>query len=247
MPIDMKKAIAYNKKQIDSGNFTPEMIATLVAAWQGAHELVADGMCGPATQASIATLMDDRTEKPPAKWDPFDGPLAKVPANRKEVYAMFGDPGVGAVNGAWEKANILETRNMPGIPSKFYFQCHKLVEPYMREGLRRARLAAPEYVIARAASFVFRHQRHDPSRPLSYHSWGIAGDIDPDINFAKTFASAAKTPKPWSPEWYAVWGKNCLPEPFVRAMESVGFEWGGWWKPYCDPMHFEWVGSTVPV
>lgn len=249
MPIDYKKAVAYNAKQIAAGDFTPEMIATLVAAWQGGHELVADGMCGKATQASINTLMADRGAAPPAKWPAFDGPLERVPQNRTEVYKIFGNPGTGAVDGAWEKTNILTTRDMPGIPSKWYFQCHRLVEPYMREGLRRARLAAPDYTIARAASFVFRHQRHDPSRPLSYHSWGIAIDIDADINFAKQFASAAAVPKPWSPEWLQIWPGG-VTQPFVEAMESVGFFWGGHWGKgggFCDPQHWEFVGSSIPV
>lgn len=244
--INFDKAVAYNDKQMASGAFTDEMIAVLVAAWQSTHGLLADGMCGPSTQASLSTLIDDRDDPPPAKWPAFDGPLVYSPKSRTEVYDLFGNPGVGAVDGAWEKANIVTTRDMPGIPSKWYFQCHKLVEPYMREGLRRAKLAAPSYVIERAASFVFRHMRYDPSMPLSYHSWGIAIDIDPDRNFAKTFKPATATPAPWSPAWNAIWPKG-LPQAFVEAMESVGFRWGGRWKGFCDPMHFEWLKSDVPV
>jgi len=245
MPIDFKKANAYNAKQIESGDFTPDMITTLVAAWQSSHGLAADGMCGKATQASITTLIDDRTEAPPPKWPPFDGPLDKQPQNRTEVYRIFGDPGTGAVDGAWEKSNIITVRDLPGVPSKWYYQCHKLVEPYLREGLRRAKLASPEYAIERAAGFVFRHQRHDPSRPLSYHSWGIAIDIDADRNFSKTF-NAGTEPKPWSPEWMKIWPRG-LPQAFVEAMESVGFKWGGRWKQFVDPMHLEWLGTSVPV
>lgn len=245
MTIDFKKAIAFNKAEQAAGRFTDEMIATLVAAWQGNHELVPDGCCGKATQASISTLIDNRTEAAPAKWPAFDGPLYKQPQNRSEVYRIFGNPGTGAVDGDWYKANIVTTRNLPGVPSKWYFEVNKFVEPYLREGLRRAKLACPNYQIDRAASFVFRHMRHDPSMPLSYHSWGIAADIDPDLNFSKTFATG-KTPKPWSAEWKKIW-PNGLPQAFVEAMESVGFQWGGRWVGYCDPMHYQFVGGADEV
>ena len=245
MTIDITKAIAFNKLEMAAGRFTDEMIAVLVSAWQGTHSLVADGCCGKATQASISTLIDNRTEAPPAVWPKFDGPLTVNPQNRSEVYKVFGDPGSSSVDGAWYKANIVTVRDLPGVPSKWYFEVNKQVEPYMREGLRRAKLAVPSYQIDRAASFVFRHERHDPSMPLSYHSWGIAADIDPDLNFSKTFASG-KTPAPWSPEWKAIWPKG-LAQPFVEAMESVGFQWGGRWRGFVDPMHFQMVGGADEV
>ena len=245
MTIDFTKANKFNAEQIAAGKFTPDMITTLVAAWQSGHGLGADGMCGKATQASISTLIIDRTEPPPAKWPKFDGPLTAQPKNRSEVYKIFGDPGSSAVDGAWQKANIVTVRDLPGVPSKWYFETHRLTEPYAREGLRRAKLACPDYQIARAASFVFRHMRHDPSMPLSYHSWGIAIDIDSDLNFSKTFA-AGKTPAPWSPEWKAIWPKG-LPQPFVEAMKSVGWQWGGDWSGFCDPMHFQFVGGADEV
>jgi hypothetical protein len=243
--VDYPKAVAYNAKQMASGAFTPDMIVALVAAWQNGHDMAADGCCGPATQAAIETLMIDNSQPPPPKWPPFDGPLARFPKTRREVYDMFGDPGSSAVDGVWEKASIVTVRNMPGVPAKWYFEIHKLAEPYAREGLRRAQLAAALYKIARAASFVFRHQRHDPKMPLSYHSWGIAIDIDSDLNYSKTFG-AGKTPEPWGPEWMKLWPKG-LPKAFVEAMESVGWKWGGRWKGYVDPMHFELVGSDLPA
>lgn len=244
-PDDLRKAIAYNAAQMAKGNITAEMAAVLVAGWQASHGLAADGACGPATQASLSTAMIDATASPPAEWPPFDGPLERVPQTRREVYEVFGNPGVGSVDGAWQKANIVTIRDLPGVPGKWYFETHRLIEPYLREGLRRARLACPDYQIVRAASFVFRHQRHDPKRPLSYHSWGIAADIDADLNFAKTY-EVGSTPVPWGEEWKATWPKG-LPKKFVEAMESVGFTWGGRWKGFVDAMHFEFVGSSVPV
>ena len=176
----------------------------------------------------------------------FDGPLDRIPRNRAEVMQMFGNPGKGSPDPAWVKANIITVRDLPGVPHKWYFQTHRLVEPYIREAFRRALLADPDYEIERAASFVFRHMRHDPKLPLSMHSWGIAFDVDPGLNPAVTFP-AGKTPAPWSKAWNKQWPRG-LSQPFVEAIESVGFAWGGRWRGYCDPMHFEFVGkSTVQV
>lgn len=170
----------------------------------------------------------------------FDGPLDRIPRNRAEVIEMFGVPGRGKADPAWERANIITVRDLPGVPPRWHFQTHRLVEPYIREGLRRAAIAAPEYRIERAASRVFRHIRHDKDAPLSMHSWGIAFDVDPSLNGGKTLSKRAE---PWGPEWMTLWPKG-LPRAFVEAIESVGFQWGGRWFPYCDPMHMEFTGKS---
>lgn len=239
-PRQVDEAVAYNRNRLPA----LEEMVELVRHWQETHGLDADGKYGPATQESVwAALEVEPTFGAP--FDPFDGPLHASPQNRKDVYAIFGNPGAGQVDEAWKKASIVTVRDLPGVPPKWYFECHRLIEPYLREGLRRAKLACPDYQIERAASFVFRHQRHDPKRPLSYHSWGIAVDFDASLNFAKTFAAGTE-PDPWSPAWMAIWPKG-LPEGFVLAFESVGFVWGGRWKQFKDPMHFEFVGSDVQV
>lgn len=170
----------------------------------------------------------------------FAGPLAALPRNRTEAIAIFGDPGHGAdVDATWKHANIVTVRDLPGVPHRWYFETHQRAEPYMREAFTRARAAAPTYTIERAASFVFRHQRHDVTRPLSFHSWGIAVDVDAPENAARTFADG-HYPAPWGEGWTRCW-PNGLPRAFVEAFESVGFAWGGRWHEYCDPMHFELV------
>jgi len=185
------------------------------------------------------------------EWKPFDGPLDAMPTNRREVYEMFGNPGSGSVNPKWRKENIETYRDLPGIPRKWYFQFHRLCEPYLREGLRRAQIASPEHVITRAAGFVFRHMRHDSSQPLSMHSFGIAADFNPKENSAKWFRPRGTAPEAWSDQYWDIWPKG-LPRPWTEAMQSVGFAWGGDWDEdgssvdhtFFDGMHFEWIDRS---
>jgi hypothetical protein len=240
--IDYAEAVAYNGREIDQGDFTPRMIARLVEEWQKDRPpLKIDGKCGEKTQESI--LLD--MPSPEAKghdWKPWDGPLERQPRNRTEVYELFGTP--GPEGSSWYKQNVIEVQGrnaLPGVPPKWYVKLHEDVEPYAREGLRRAQISS-SYEIERCGGFNYRHAQYDETKPLSYHSWGIAIDIDPGRNYAKRFKKPDCAPVPWSPEWTDIWPHG-LDEPFVRAMESCGWSWGGWWKNFCDPMHLEFVGK----
>ena len=97
---------------------------------------------------------------------------------------------------------------------------------------------------------MLRHIRHDSANPLSLHSWGVAIDIDPARNKARTVLRG-RAPVPWSDEWMDAWPSG-VDKDFVTAMESVGFTWGGVWgklggdfaeraarASFLDPMHFE--------
>lgn len=181
-------------------------------------------------------------------FEPYDGPLTSRPRTRAEVVEMFGDPTRGGLylkvaDPKWVARNIVELHGedalLPSL-SRFYVPGHRLLLPYRREAYRRAELAAPGY-IQRAGCFVFRHIRHDPDMDLSYHSYGIADDLNSDDNQAVTF-KPGKTPVPWSAEWMRIWPRG-VPRGVVAAFESCGFSWGGWWRGFCDPMHFEWVGK----
>ena len=251
--MNLDNAAAYIKHQVENGTLDFHDIARLVERAQLAMGLQADGMPGPITIARLdGFFIESDLTPPPLDVLPeiaapdarpgFDGPLDRVPRNRADVIALLGNPGTGAVDTAWKKANIITVRDLPGVPAKWYFETHRLIEPYIREALRRAHVAAPEYTIERAASFVFRHQRHDPKRPLSYHSWGVAFDVDPGHNESASFAPG-QAPAPFSAAWHIRW-PNGLPQAFVEAIESVGFTWGGRWKGFVDPMHFEFVGRT---
>jgi hypothetical protein len=171
------------------------------------------------------------------QWSP---PLEQLPRNRAEVYKVFGDPGVGKVDKTWERASMVLARDLPGSwnknSKKLYV--HRLAEPYLRESLRLCEQMGTSVLhsIDQIGCFNFRHQRHDPRRPLSYHAWGIAIDIDPADNAAQTWSTVP--PEPWSPGWKKLWPGG-ISRDVVVAFESVGWKWGGRWRGFVDPMHFE--------
>ena len=262
----MSAASDFNDKEVAAGRLTPVHLNTLalfsptgdreakVAVWQKAHRLSpVDSMAGSATQASLtASLLAPVAA---TQWPIFDGPCSVQPRNQKEVVAMMGDPTRGGAymkpdhpDPVWEHANIIECHGDNAIPGleRFYFKCHRMVEPYMREAFRRAFTVAPTYIKS-AGGFVFRHMRHDDSMPLSNHSWGVAVDIESGKNKGVTFKRGT-APKAWTPEWYKVWPQS-IPKVIVDAFASCGFAWGADWdedgdtsdETYLDPMHFEWV------
>jgi hypothetical protein len=144
---------------------------------------------------------------------------------------------------------MVVARDLPMIPRGRIY-CHRLVEPYIREALRRCQISCPDYKITRFGCFNFRHQRHDPDRPLSRHSWGIAVDVNPSENRGIYFKKGEQ-PEAFSDLWFDHWPKG-MPREFVEAWQSVGWAWGADWDEdgkstdhtYLDPMHFELVDRS---
>lgn len=262
-PEQFQKAVEYNQKRWAAGDISMEQYTMLVYAYQlGREDLEDDAKGGPLTVNTLDVLYTELFgETAPDEWAPFDGPEESQPTNRKTVYEMFGDPGRRAADKAWKRANIISChqRNgnrLPGVPTKWWVSIHKIVEPYLREALRRAQIAAPDYQIERIGGYVWRPIRHKVGNPLSMHSWGIAVDVNPHTNFSRTF-KRGEGPKAWSPEYMAIW-PNGVPQAFVEAFTSCGFAWGSDWDEdglvhdhtYYDPMHFEWVardGNSIEV
>lgn len=188
-------------------------------------------------------------------FPPFDNPLLTFrPHGTAEINHVFGDPTRDGLylkvpDPDWVKRCIVELHGdeafLP-VLAKTYYPVHRLAEPSTRAAFQRAEQACPGYIHREGTyGWVFRHQRHDPARPLSRHAWGIANDVNPDDNQAHEFAPG-KTPIPWSPEWVSIWPRG-VPRGVVDAFKSCGFAWGGDWKGFVDPMHFELCGSAVQI
>lgn len=254
----LDEAIAYNRDRVDRRKEIERHrdFTMLVALFQQERGLVVDGKFGPKTKAALEAALApapevDRTNGValPIPWPPFDGPLEKRPATLAEVIEAFGDPigEDGHADPTWKRVMLMDRGPddpLPGCPTEGpgrYVTINRIAEPYADEGLRRAQLAAPSFRIKRIGCYNHRRRRHDPYADWSWHAWAIALDINADDNGAMSFGPG-ECPEPWSPEWLAIWPDG-LPRAFVEAMESVGWRWGGRWKRFCDPMHFEFVGA----
>lgn len=210
----------YNLRRIKDGVITAGDIRSLVRDYQSRHKLKEDGLIGPETLIHL-------------RGSARVGDIGNPSKHGKE------DP-------EWVRANIVECHDrgdrprMPGVPAKWWLKVHRLVEPRLRAGLQAALEACPDYQIQRIGGYVFRHQRHDPSRPLSTHAYGIAVDVDAYKNGARHLGSVQI--EPWSAQWLKIWPKG-LPREWVEAMERHGWVWGGRWTGFVDPMHFQYTGE----
>jgi len=98
-------------------------------------------------------------------------------------------------------------------------RCHNKLAPIFAEvfaAIQERQLM--EQVRDCDGSYCFR--RKSSGGGLSVHSWGIAIDLNVPTN-------QPQTPGDMAPELIALFGE-------------YGFEWGGDWSSYRDPMHFQY-------
>jgi hypothetical protein len=126
--------------------------------------------------------------------------------------------------------SITLTRQQRDILGVSSIRVHENAEDLFREALNRLVTAEREYqrrnpgqplILSYGGTVALRLMR--TSNEVSYHSWGIAIDIN-----------SAECPQPSDPD--CAGGRNR----FLYEKVFGGWKWGGTWpRPYTDPMHFE--------
>lgn len=204
----------------------PELVP-VVESFQREHDLEVDGMFGPKTRAKAAELIrgSEMTLVPPK--------------GRVGVEDLFGSPGApGSIQGLqFERKNIISI-SVPGIPH--VTRVHKALAPTFSAAFAELATKFPDFPVHSAWCYIHRYMRNDASTPLSYHSYGIAFDLNPQQNFTRSYPRR-NGPKPFSRAWKRVWGDAGAVTPeIVELFKSYGFAWGGDWTSFVDPMHFEY-------
>jgi len=206
---DDLKILGYYRGRLDS-DFGPKT-QKAVRAFQADH--LVTGIADPATLAALERA--ERAHK--------SQPGLKPPKGRAGVLAMFGRfeytegrHGQIHIDRDWKRRNIVKAK-LPIVGNRWI---HRMLIPAFTQALAGVVNAGLADEIETFGTFCARHICHDPSKPLSFHSWGIACDVNAFEN------------------GYGTQGN--MDPAIVRAFESAGFQWGGRWRT-CDPMHFQYT------
>jgi hypothetical protein len=146
------------------------------------------------------------------------------------VKSLFGEfaarpgqrPGTLEIDPAWTAAHIVTAR----IPLLGRVTCNQQILPQLAAAMRRVKQRAPaDAVQSYNGCYVPRFIGWSDENMLSYHSWGIAFDMNAGAN---------------------VRGETPRQDPrLVHILGRFGFEWGGTWI-VPDGNHFEFH-RTVQV
>lgn len=128
-------------------------------------------------------------------------------------------------------ANSMVRWTVPGSGGKTV-RVHRDALPAFEQVSANLAAAAAEgktYTVDEAFGWAFRAVTGSSTR-MSFHSFGIAVDINPRRNpFIDDPDAEVITDMP---EWY------------VQAWQNAGFCWGGDWQSKKDAMHFSWMGPA---
>ena len=221
----------WNLGKVEAGIIDDEALGELVRrgalAVQKEAGLTEDGLAGPKTLDAIEDLIGRVPQGSGShNGKPTSDPLM-IP-RRRGIEAFYGSfsykqhpdtPGAIIIDREWVKKNIVKLELYTGQ----VVWCHRLIAWHLGE-LHEKACKETGYIPKKIASWVPRHMRWDKKRKLSYHSWGIAFDVD----WHRNGINMSDTPLQRNPRW-------------VEIFKNAGVRWGGDWKRYKDDMHFEFV------
>lgn len=101
-------------------------------------------------------------------------------------------------------------------------QFNEKAAPYLQAVVNDIRNSGTTYQFRRIGTYNWRNNVNSPNQ-LSLHSFGIAIDINDDVNCNGCTNSD-------------------FPDTVINAFKQHGFRWGGDYRGTKDPMHFEWLG-----
>lgn len=189
-----------------------------------------DGVWGPKTAYGLARAVIDEIGVPATLLESARAEVRRMVPLRSQLLDAFGvikvrdkvKP-VGAcelINREW-LSNLVSV-TIFGNKCRVHRKIAGAVIMAEAECRRYASAPYPKRLPTVVQTYCLRHMCWNPKRHLSYHSWGIALDIDPATNPMGTRGDI--------PLWVA------------EKFEEWGFTWGGNWSgKQADPMHFEWL------
>lgn len=128
----------------------------------------------------------------------------------------------------WEVVNMTTLHELPGLPGRKLYVNKQIVGPLLH-ALTNWQSKCPEYEIKSIGCFCPRPKRRN-GRELSGHAWGVCLDINPATNPMRTYIHGERI--------------ICdMPAVFIECWESVGWKWGGRWRPTADAMHFQYFSG----
>ncbi len=177
--------------------------------------------CDGIANASTLKAVEEAVEA----WDRRERTtLLTVPHGLKEVEAQFGAftstdtrSGYVRITDDWVERNIVRV-SLPVVGEQ---TVHARIAPVFAAVLTEIQKRGLDSEIEMFFCWCPRHQRHNPRLPLSLHTWAIAVDINPATNQPGT--------------------RGDMHPGIVEVFERFGFQWGGRWKNYLDPQHFQYA------
>lgn len=200
---------------------------------QPAAYLLVGGVKAPALTAVMKAQLPTRSVRVRSRTangflSSYDTVLTQLEVKRRfgEFSLKLGSSGALVPDSAW-MARWIRTQKVPQLGEVV---CNKAILPDLLAAMNEitaqglGKLVDTADFVREGGCFNPRVARFSDGGTLSSHSWGIAVDINVNVN--------------------PLGGKPHQDPRLVAIMASHGFTWGGrWLRP--DGAHFEWVGPSL--